>query len=108
MSLLFVVTLGAKAQMINAEDLEKYCITYLKLPEKPKDKDWMAAAQRLKDAEEVCIDKNNGLAWSEIIPADGVSKEKLYVILNYWYTMTFNPSLILNIFFINFYGLYSC
>lgn len=92
MSLLFVVTLGAKAQMLNAEDLEKYCITYLKLPEKPKDKDWVAAAQRLKDAEEVSIDKNNGLAWSEIIPADGVSKEKLYVILNYWYTMTFNDA----------------
>ena len=57
MSLLFVVTLGAKAQMLNAEDLEKYCIAYLKLPEKPKDKDWVAAAQRLKDAEEVSIDK---------------------------------------------------
>lgn len=92
MALLFVVTLGAKAQMISAEDLEKYCIKFLKLPEKPKDKDWITAAQRLKDSEEVALDKNDGLAWSEIIPAEGVDKEKLYIILNYWYTMTFNDA----------------
>lgn len=92
MGLLLIVSLGIKAQMLNAEELEKYCISYLKLPEKPKDKDWITAAQRLKDSEEVSIDKNNGLAWSEVIPANGVTKEKLYVILNYWYTMTFNDA----------------
>ena len=59
MALLFVVTLGAKAQMISAEDLEKYCIKFLKLPEKPKDKDWITAAQRLKDSEEVGMERNH-------------------------------------------------
>lgn len=87
---LLAMVLAAKAQMISSEELEKYCISYLKLPEKPGDKDWLAAAQRLKDGEEVALDKNAALAWSEVIPAEGVNKEKLYVILNYWYTMTFN------------------
>lgn len=90
--LCLITTLGVNAQMINADDLEKYCINYLKLPEKPSANDWVAAAQRLKDSEEIALDRNTALAWTEVIPAEGADKEKLYVILNYWYTMTFNDA----------------
>lgn len=90
--LCLVSVLTANAQMIDAEELEKYAINFLKLPEKPSSKEWSAAALKLKYDDIVALDKNNAMTWSEVIPAEGITKEKLYVILNYWYTMTFNSA----------------
>lgn len=86
---LFAVV-GARAQMLDVEDLVKYTTKFLNLPEDPSNKEWSKAAQKLKDDGTVAVDKNNALTWTEVIPAEGATKEQLYVILNYWYTMTFN------------------
>lgn len=90
--LCLITVLSANAQMIDTEELEKYAINFLKLPEKPSNKEWSAAALKLKYDDIVALDKNNAMTWSEVIPAEGITKEKLYVILNYWYTMTFNSA----------------
>lgn len=50
----------------------------------------MDAATNL--ASELTLDKNNALTYVQVIPADGKTKEQLYVLLNYWFTATFNDA----------------
>lgn len=76
-------TVCANAQLMRAEELEKYA------KEKYGDK-WEQAANNI--AGQVTLDKNNALTFVQVIQAPGKTKEQLYVILNYWYTATFNDA----------------
>lgn len=78
---LFFVSLSINAQIMRAEELKKYAKEkYGEL--------WNDAASNL--AKEIQLDKNNALTYTQIIEAPGKSKEQLYILLNYWYSNTFN------------------
>ncbi len=74
---------GASAQILRAEELEKYAM------KKYGDK-WVDAATNL--ASQITLDKNNAISYVEVIPAEGKTKDQLYVLLNYWFTATFNDA----------------
>jgi len=76
-------TLCANAQIMRAEELEKYAV------EKYGDK-WTEAAANL--AKELELDKNHSLTYVQVIPCEGKTKEQLYIIMNYWYSATFNDA----------------
>lgn len=76
-------TLSASAQLMRTEELEKYA------KEKYGDK-WDVAAENIKS--QVSLDKNNSLTYTQVIDCPGKSKDQLYVLLNYWYTNTFNDA----------------
>lgn len=78
-----VFAVSANAQMMRAEELEKYA------KEKYGDK-WVEAAENIKT--QVSLDKNNSLVYTQVVECPGKSKEELYVLLNYWYTNTFNDA----------------
>ena len=80
----------ANAQMIRVEELEeKACNEYGLDPKKPK---WEEKAKELVAKGTVALDKNNSITWSEVIDCGEASKSQLYVILNYWFTQTFNDA----------------
>lgn len=81
--MMVLFTVAVNAQMIRTEELEKYA------KEKYGDK-WVDAARNI--ASQVSLDKNNGLTYTQVINAPGKSKDQLYIILNYWYTATFNDA----------------
>jgi hypothetical protein len=76
-------TLSVNAQIMRADELEKYA------KEKYGDK-WEEAAQNIKA--QISLDKNNSLTYSQVIDCPGKTKVQLYVLLNYWYTNTFNDA----------------
>jgi len=76
-------TMNMQAQVMKAADLEKYA------KERYGDK-WLDAAKNL--AGELQLDKNENLTYQQVIPAEGQTKEQLYVTLNYWATSTFPPT----------------
>lgn len=82
-AVMFMAVLTASAQLMRAEELEKYA------KEKYGDK-WNEAAQNIKS--QVTLDKNNALTYTQVIQAPGKTAAQLYVILNYWYTATFNDA----------------
>lgn len=71
------------AQILRAEELEKYA------KEKYGEK-WVDAATNL--GSQLALDKNNALTYTQVIPAEGKTKDQLYVMLNYWFTATFNDA----------------
>lgn len=71
----------ANAQIMRAEELETYA------KERYGEK-WKEAAENL--AQELVLDKNNSLTYSQIIECGEQTKEQLYVALNYWFTASFN------------------
>ena len=73
-------TLNLQAQVMKTADLEKYA------KERYGEK-WLDAAKNL--AESLTLDKNESLTYQQVIPAEGKTKEQLYVALNYWATATF-------------------
>lgn len=79
----FVSVITANAQIMRAEELEKYA------KEKYGDK-WVEAAENIKS--QVSLDKNNALTYTQVIPCPGKTAAQLYVIMNYWYTATFNDA----------------
>ena len=81
--LTFCGTIGTQAQVMKASDLEKYA------KERYGDK-WLDAAKNL--AAELTLDKNESLTYQQVIPAEGKTKEQLYVTLNYWVSATFPPT----------------
>ncbi len=81
--LAFAFTVCANAQIMRAEELEKYA------KEKYGDK-WVDAAENL--ASNLELDKNNGITYVQVIPCPGKTKDDLYVLLNYWFTTTFNDA----------------
>lgn len=76
-------TISANAQVMRTEELEKYA------KEKFGDK-WTEAAENL--ASQLTLDKNNSLTYEQIIDCGTSTKEQLYIILNYWFTATFNDA----------------
>ena len=82
-ALLFSAIVSVNAQILRADELEKYA------KEKFGDK-WVDAAANL--GKQLSLDKNNAITYTQVIPADGKTKEQLYVLLNYWFTATFNDA----------------
>ena len=66
------------AQILRADELEKY------------GEKWVDAATNLSS--QLSLDKNNAITYTQVIPAEGKTKEQLYVLLNYWFTATFNDA----------------
>ncbi len=81
--LLCCSVVNLNAQILRAEELEKYA------KEKYGEK-WVEAATNL--GTQLQLDKNNAITYVQVIPAEGKSKEDLYVLLNYWFTATFNDA----------------
>lgn len=81
--LLCIMTVCASAQIMRAEELEKYAVS------KYGDK-WTEAAQNI--ASRIQLDKNNCLTFTQIVDCPNQTKEQLYVKMNYWYTATFNDA----------------
>lgn len=77
------IAISANAQILRAEELEKYA------KEKYGEK-WNDAAINL--GSQIELDKNNAITYTQVIPAEGKTKDQLYVILNYWFTATFNDA----------------
>ncbi|MDO4160071.1 MAG: DUF4468 domain-containing protein [Prevotellaceae bacterium] len=73
----------ANAQLLRVEELEKYA------KQRYGDK-WIDAATNL--ASQLSLDKNNALTYTQIIETPGKTKNQLYVLLNYWFTATFNDA----------------
>ncbi len=71
------------AQILRTEELEEYA------KEKYGDK-WINAAENL--GRQLKLDKNNALTLVQIIETPGKTKDQLYVLLNYWFTATFNDA----------------
>lgn len=80
-AVLFCTT--ANAQILRAEELEDYA------KEKYGEK-WVDAAENL--GSQLTLDKNNGITYVQVIPAEGKSKNQLYILLNYWFTSTFKDA----------------
>ena len=70
----------ASSQVMKVADLEKYA------KERYGDK-WLDAAKNL--AKGLTLDKNESLTYQQVIPAEGKTRQQLYVALNYWATATF-------------------
>lgn len=71
------------AQILRTEELEKYA------KEKYGDK-WADAAANI--GEKLPLDKNQGITFVQVIEASGKTRDQLYVLLNYWFTTTFNDA----------------
>ena len=80
---LFAMSSQVDAQILRAEELEKYAM-------EKYGKKWVDAATNL--ASRLTLDKNNGITYVQVIPAEGKTKDQLYVLLNYWFTATFNDA----------------
>ena len=83
LTLLLTAVISANAQILRAEELEKYA------KEKYGDK-WVEAASNL--GKQLTLDKNNAIDYVQVMEAPGQSKAQLYVLLNYWFTATFNDA----------------
>ena len=79
----FAAVISASAQILRAEELEEYA------KERYGDK-WVDAAANL--GAELSLDKNNALTYVQVIETPGKTKEELYILLNYWFTATFNDA----------------
>ncbi|WP_195373926.1 DUF4468 domain-containing protein [Bacteroides stercoris] len=75
--------ISMSSQVMRAEELEKYA------KEKYGDS-WVEAAETLSS--QLTLDKNNSLTYTQIVDCGKATKEQLYVILNYWFTATFNDA----------------
>ena len=74
---------SVNAQILRAEELEKYA-------KEKYGENWVDAATNL--GSQLTLDKNNAITYVQVIPAEGKTQEQLYVLLNYWFTATFNDA----------------
>ncbi|MBQ8282118.1 MAG: DUF4468 domain-containing protein [Paraprevotella sp.] len=84
--LILSLCLGAistNAQIMRMEELETYA------KEKYGEK-WVEAAENLGST--LVLDKNNSLTYIQIIDCGEATKEQIYLILNHWFTATFNDA----------------
>lgn len=77
------ISASVNAQIFRADELEKY------VKEKYVEK-WVDVATNL--GSQLTLDKNNAITYVQVIPAEGKTKGQLYVLLNYWFTATFNDA----------------
>lgn len=82
-SLLFVFVLSASSQIMRAEELEVYA-------KETYGEKWVDAAENL--GSKLTLDKNNAITYTQVIQCQGKSAADLYVLLNYWFTSTFNDA----------------
>lgn len=80
---IMAMMVNVNAQILQAEELEKYA--KVKYGEK-----WEDVAINI--ASNISLDKNNAITCTQIINSEGKTKEQLYVLLNYWFTTTFNDA----------------
>ena len=78
-----LLSISLQAQVMRAEELEKYA------KERYGEK-WTEAAENL--SKELTLDKNNSLTYQQVVECGNQSKEQLYVILNHWFTESFNDA----------------
>ena len=81
--ILCAITISASAQVMRAQELEKYAVGRY-------GQNWTEAASNLK--QELNLDKNNSLSYSQTIDCGNQTKEQLYIVLNHWFTATFNDA----------------
>lgn len=81
--LLLTASLSVNAQLMRAEELERYA-------KERYGGRWTDAAENL--AAKLGLDKNNSLTYEQVIDCGESTKDKLYVMLNYWFTATFNDA----------------
>lgn len=79
----FTLATCVNAQILRAEELEKYA-------EKQYGKKWVEAAENLVSS--LVLDKNKALTYVEVIEAPNKSRDQLYILLNYWFSTTFNDA----------------
>lgn len=72
--MMFLSVIGMNAQLMRAEELEKYA-------KEKYGENWKEAATNL--GAKLQLDKNKALTYTQIIDCTGKSKEQLYIILNY-------------------------
>jgi len=82
-ALIFGAFMAVNAQILRADELEKYA------KEKFGDK-WAEAATNL--GSQLTLDKNEAITYVQVIEAPEKTKDRLYVLLNYWFTSTFNDA----------------
>ena len=83
-------TVDTNAQMVTSQEVEEVANTVYGI-----DKDDLGWKERAKEAVDkgiISLDQNNALQYTEVINCNNTSKEQLYVILNYWFTQTFNDA----------------
>lgn len=78
-----IMAMSMNAQIMRAEELEKYA-------KENFGEKWNEAALNL--GSQLSLDKNNSLTYTQVIECGTQTKEQLYVILNYWFTATFNDA----------------
>ncbi len=81
--LLCTTFISVNAQIMRAEELETYA------KERYGEK-WADAATNL--GKELTLDKNNSLTYTQVIDCGEKTKNQIYVMLNYWFTATFNDA----------------
>lgn len=81
--LLSISMMNVNAQILRTDELEEYA-------KEKYGNNWTEAANNI--ASQITLDKNNGITITQIVPVEGKTKEQLYVILNYWFTSTFNDA----------------
>ncbi|MBR4758345.1 MAG: DUF4468 domain-containing protein [Bacteroidaceae bacterium] len=81
----FVSAMNVSAQLMRAEELEKYA-------ENLYGNKWVDIAANLKNDATLTLDKNNSLTFIQVIEAPGRSVSQLYTTMNYWFTVTFNDA----------------
>ena len=78
-----LMAVNASAQLMRTEELDAYA------KEKYGEK-WTEAAENL--ASTLSLDKNNSLTYTQVVESPGKTKEQLYVLLNYWFSASFNDA----------------
>lgn len=71
----------ANAQILRADELEKYA-------KEKYGENWVDAATNISS--QITLDKNNAISYVQVVQAEGKTQDQLYVLLNYWFTSTFN------------------
>ena len=85
LALMAVAALSVNAQVMRAEELEKYA-------ENLYGNKWVDIAANLKTESTLTLDKNNSLTYVQVVEAPGRTALQLYTTLNYWFTSTFNDA----------------
>ena len=81
----FVSAMNVSAQLMRAEELEKYA-------ENLYGNKWVDIAANLKNDATLTLDKKTSLTFIQVIEAPGRSVSQLYTTMNYWFTVTFNDA----------------
>lgn len=83
--LLLTVTFSVslQAQVMRTEELEKYA-------KENYGDNWVEAAENLGST--LALDKNQSLTYTQVVECGNRTKDDLYVILNHWFTESFNDA----------------